>query len=106
MTIILELSLNYFLRGDLHLRNAAKNSFSFDPIPAIKFSCFYSRIINIKAENEDGEDQDFIVKKEEDLDIISTGHLRYEAVVENAVIESYTRISIQPKHDLTQIYPR
>jgi len=106
MTLILDLSLNYFLRGDTHLRNAAKNSFSFDEIPAIKFACFYSRIISAKAENEDGDDQDFIVEKEEDLDVISMGTLRYEAVIENAEIESDTRLTIKPKHMLSQIYPR
>ena len=106
MTLILDLSLNYFLRGDTHLRNAAKNSFSFDEIPAIKFACFYSRIISAKAENEDGNDHDFIVEKEEDLDVVSMGHLRYEAVIENAEIESDTRLSIIPKHTLSQIYPR
>ena len=26
-------------------------------------------------------DQDFIVEKEEDLDVVSMGHLRYEAVI-------------------------
>ena len=101
MTLILDLSLNYFLRGDTHLRNAAKNSFSFDEIPAIKFACFYSRIISAKADTED-----FIVEKEEDLDVVSMGHLRYEAVIENAEIESDTRLSFIPKHTLSQIYPR
>ena len=34
------------------------------------------------------------------------GHLRYEAVIENAEIESDTRLTIKPKHMLSQIYPR
>ena len=100
------LSLNYFLRGDAHLRNAALNSFSFDQIPAIKFACLYARNIYIDAKNEDGDLEDLIVEKEEDLDVISMGHLRYEAVIENAVIESDTRLSINPKHNIPQIYPR
>ena len=106
MTLTSDLSLNYFLRGDTHLRNAAKNSFSFDEIPAIKFACLYSRIIRAKAENENGDDEDFIVEKEDDLDVISMGTLRYEAVIENAEIESDTRLTIKPKHMLSQIYPR
>ena len=33
-------------------------------------------------------------------------HFRYEAAIENAEIESDSRLSIIPKHTLSQIYPR
>ena len=43
-----QLFLSYFLRGDKHIE-ADVNAYSFDPVPAIRFACRYSRFINSQA---------------------------------------------------------
>ena len=62
----------------------------------------YNQMIN----GVEGFGLDAVSDSMEDLDIVATGHLSYEATVTNAILERDSTLTIAAKHDFSAIYPR
>ena len=67
---------------------------------------FYQDNFNQMQNGIQGFGLDAVKNSMEDLDIVATGHLSYEATVTNAILERDSTLTIAARHDFTAIYPR